>query len=79
MQVRKRDKSKKVIVEEKKYDYVDNSSSSSSATPFDVEAESYDSFQPSTSDFSSSTNIDPNDEFSWVQRLQHIPDKVLSV
>ena len=36
----------------------------------------FDTFSPSSSDFGPSTSSDPEDEFAWVQRLQHIPDKV---
>ncbi len=76
-QVRKRDKFKKVIVEEKKYYYVDTSSSS--AASLDLDSEVQDSFQPSPSDYGSSMGSDSSDEFSWVQRLQHIPDKVCRI
>ena len=73
MQVRRRDKSKKVIVEEKRYESVDPGSKS--GLP-DLDSGVLDTFQPDSDFGSSSLSSDSSDEFSWVQRLQNVPDKV---
>ena len=50
--------------------------SSPGAAALEKENQIMDGFQSDISDFASSSVTDSNDEFSWVQRLQHIPDKV---
>jgi len=67
---------KKVIVEECRYDSVqseskDSSSDSDTLGGFDVSPAS----QPSSPSFGTSFAGDSKDQYAWVKRMQHIPDK----
>lgn len=73
VQVRKRDKSQKVVVEESKYETVD---SMNTANILKEDPEAVPGLLPGDQEVLSSLGSDSSDEFSWVQRLQHIPDKV---
>lgn len=77
VQIRRRDKSSKVIVEERKYETVEAATTANaraSSSP-NMDSELADRFQPGNQEFAGSLGSDSSDEFSWVQRLQHIPDK----
>jgi hypothetical protein len=77
LQVRRRDlHTKKVIVEECGYDSIqseikEGSSDSNTLGGFNASPAP----QPSSPNFGTSFAGDPNDQYAWVNRMQHIPDK----
>lgn len=77
VQVRRRDlHTKKVIVEECGYDSIqseikEGSSDSNTLGGFNASPAP----QPSSPNFGTSFAGDPNDQYAWVNRMQHIPDK----
>lgn len=77
-QVRRRDlHTKKVVVEECRYDNIQSGSSEGapgSSKP-DEGFVSEASQRSSSPGFSSSFAEDPHDQYAWVNRMQHIPDK----
>ena len=61
-------------MEERKYETVESAGSAKAQA---LEGEAFDDGSPlGSTEYPEGSGSDSSDEFSWVQRLQHIPDKV---